>query len=208
MNAPKIIPIVIALGIGAAGLYTGWVKAIGSSPFIRFGPRVSAPDFPLDIAWINVNRPWSLDELRGKVVVLAFLTPACGRCRRSLKELADLGRKYPDELVIIGVQSPDTAAGGTRECSPRYGIALPLIDDRDGALADSYDIHAWPTLYLIDPEGDIAGPTSGEAIAQPRDRISGRMIRDFDADGLIDRTPVVFSPDRGRGRGGHPTYSS
>ena len=35
---------------------------------------VNAPEFPVDLDWINVDRPLSLEELRGKVVILDFWT--------------------------------------------------------------------------------------------------------------------------------------
>jgi len=37
-------------------------------------PRFPAPDFPADLEWINVPGPVSLQDLRGKVVILDFWT--------------------------------------------------------------------------------------------------------------------------------------
>jgi hypothetical protein len=37
-------------------------------------PRVHAPDFPPGLVWLNSDRPVSLTELRGKVVLLDFWT--------------------------------------------------------------------------------------------------------------------------------------
>jgi hypothetical protein len=41
---------------------------------IRKGFRLTAPDFPEGMDWLNSNAPLSLGELRGKVVVLEFWT--------------------------------------------------------------------------------------------------------------------------------------
>ena len=35
---------------------------------------VSAPDFPPGLDWLNTDGPLSLDDLRGKIVVLDFWT--------------------------------------------------------------------------------------------------------------------------------------
>ncbi|MFQ5959952.1 MAG: hypothetical protein ACE5MG_01055 [Candidatus Methylomirabilales bacterium] len=35
---------------------------------------IRAPDFPPDLEWLNTDRPLSLKELRGKVVLLDFWT--------------------------------------------------------------------------------------------------------------------------------------
>ncbi len=36
--------------------------------------KVNAPDFPEGLEWLNTERPVSLADLRGKVVVLDFWT--------------------------------------------------------------------------------------------------------------------------------------
>jgi hypothetical protein len=35
---------------------------------------VNAPDFPTGLDWLNTDRPLSLKELRGKIVLLDFWT--------------------------------------------------------------------------------------------------------------------------------------
>ena len=35
---------------------------------------ITAPDFPQGLDWLNADRPISLKELRGKVVILDFWT--------------------------------------------------------------------------------------------------------------------------------------
>ena len=39
-----------------------------------YGGKVNAPDFPEGMEWLNTERPVSLADLRGKVVVLDFWT--------------------------------------------------------------------------------------------------------------------------------------
>ena len=36
--------------------------------------KVSAPDFPKDMDWLNTDKPLTLADLRGKIVVLDFWT--------------------------------------------------------------------------------------------------------------------------------------
>lgn len=53
------------------------------------------PEFPGDLAWLNVTRPLSLSEdLRGRVVVLDFWTYCCINCLHVLPDLAAIEAKY------------------------------------------------------------------------------------------------------------------
>ncbi|MFN8523554.1 MAG: hypothetical protein U0821_10705 [Chloroflexota bacterium] len=40
----------------------------------RFAGTVRAPDFPAGIEWLNADRPLSIADLRGKLVLLDFWT--------------------------------------------------------------------------------------------------------------------------------------
>jgi hypothetical protein len=40
----------------------------------RYRGTVNAPQFPAGLEWINTDRPLSMGELRGKVVLLEFWT--------------------------------------------------------------------------------------------------------------------------------------
>lgn len=39
-----------------------------------FAGKVNAPDFPTDLEWVNTDRPLTMAELRGKIVILDFWT--------------------------------------------------------------------------------------------------------------------------------------
>lgn len=39
-----------------------------------FAGKVNAPDFPPGLSWLNVERPLTLADLRGRLVLLDFWT--------------------------------------------------------------------------------------------------------------------------------------
>lgn len=39
-----------------------------------FAGKVSAPEFPVGLEWVNTERPLTLAELRGRIVLLDFWT--------------------------------------------------------------------------------------------------------------------------------------
>lgn len=55
--------------------------------------------------WLNTSGEISLNDLRGKVVLVDFWTYCCINCMHILPDLKYLEHKYPKELVVIGVHS-------------------------------------------------------------------------------------------------------
>src|SRR6185436_1030734 len=97
--------------------------------------KVNAPDFPEGMEWLNTDRPISLRELRGKVVLLDFWTYCCINCMHVIPDLKKLERKYPNELVVIGVHSAkftnERDTDNIRQAILRYEIEHPVVNDKD-----------------------------------------------------------------------------
>src|SRR5258708_24004312 len=66
---------------------------------------MKAPELEGGIAWLNTGKPLTLNELKGKVVLLDFWTLCCINCIHVMPDIAKLERKYANELVVIGVHS-------------------------------------------------------------------------------------------------------
>ena len=66
-----------------------------------------APNFIIIENWINSN-PLSIEDLKGKVVLVDFWTYTCINCIRTLPYLKNWDEKYRDKgLVIVGVHTPE-----------------------------------------------------------------------------------------------------
>ena len=60
--------------------------------------------------WINSEPIGSLDDLRGRIVLLEFWTFGCVNCAQSLPYVQQWHEKYKDQgLTIIGIHSPEFA---------------------------------------------------------------------------------------------------
>src|SRR5687768_1659614 len=64
-----------------------------------------APEFAKNLGWLNTDKPLSLTDLRGKIVLLDFWTYGCINCLHVIPDLKKLEAKYKNELVVIGVHS-------------------------------------------------------------------------------------------------------
>lgn len=167
-----------------------------------FPNRFPAPSLDGGSAWLNTSGDISLKDLRGKVVLIDFWTYCCINCMHVLPDLKYLEHKYPDELVVIGCHSAkfdnekDTEA--IRRAIVRYEIEHPVINDSEMTVWRKMGARSWPTLVLIDPEGNYCGYVSGEGNRELMDAIIAKLVAWHGAKGTLDKTPVRFDLERDR----------
>lgn len=160
--------------------------------------RALAPEFPTDLEWLNTERPLSLEQLNGKVVVLDFWTYGCINCIHILPDLERLEQEYAEELVVIGVHSAkfdqESATDNIRQIILRYGIEHPVVNDLDFEVWRSFGASAWPTVFVLDPGGGVVGWHAGEGVYDVVRPVIEDLLVEFD--GAIDRTPLDLKLER------------
>ena len=154
----------------------------------------AAPEFPVGHTWFNVDQPLSLADLRGKVVLLDFWTSGCINCQQIVPDLNRLEEEFADELVIIGVHSGkydrEQEDQSVKESLIRYGLRHPVVNDPDFVIWSAYGVNAWPTLVLIDPEGNVVGGKSGEGVYPNFQPAIAQVVEEFSD--RIDRSPLAI----------------
>lgn len=145
--------------------------------------------------WLNTGgADLSLEDLRGKIVLLDFWTFCCVNCLHVLDELRPLEEKWAEELVVIGVHSPKFEFEKDRVALEanieRYEVTHPVLDDPELLTWTEYGARAWPTLMVLDTQGRIAGNLSGEGHAANLDQLIGRLVAEGEADGSLRRGPA------------------
>lgn len=104
------------------------------------------------------GRSWSLEGLRGKVVVLDFWATWCPPCRNLLPDLKRLNAGYKDRgVVVLGVDR-DEELGELQKAVEELGLDWPQIHDASHAgaeLAELYDVNELPTTIIIDQQGRL-----------------------------------------------------
>jgi cytochrome c biogenesis protein CcdA/thiol-disulfide isomerase/thioredoxin len=128
-----------------------------------------APTFVGINRWLNTpgERPLSLPELRGKVVLLDFWTYSCVNCLRTLPHLRAWDRTYRSQgLQIVGVHTPEFAfeheEGNVRAAIKRLGVRYAVAMDNEFGTWDAYQNRYWPAKYLIDTRGHLRYVHFGE----------------------------------------------
>ena len=153
-------------------------------------PRVRAPQLPQNYPWINTEKPLSLQQLKGRIVILDFWTYCCINCLHILPKLKYLEQKYKDSLTVIGVHSAkfdnEKETENIRQAILRYNIEHPVLVDSGFRVWQEYAVRAWPTLMVIDPEGYVIGYVSGEGNLDVLEELIQKLISQHHEKGTIN----------------------
>src|SRR5438477_7929038 len=181
-----------AVGVGRASKVRASQEGLEMAT--QDGDRIRAPELTGARGWLNTDKPLTLSALKGKVVLLDFWTYGCINCMHIIPDLKRLERKYPNELVVIGVHSAQFAnekeTEYIRRVILRCEIEHPVVNDADFAIWNAYAVNAWPTRYLIDPAGYIIGRLSGEGGYEALDKAIGDSIAEFRKRGKLNEAPL------------------
>ena len=128
------------------------------APYPNLG---AAPELRDDV-WLNTkdNTPLRLADLRGQVVLVEFWTFECINCLHILPYVRQWYDTYHDQgLQVIGVHFPEFDYEANYDnlvaAVKRLDVRFPVAQDNDAATWNAYGQHYWPTVYLIDKQGNI-----------------------------------------------------
>ena len=136
---------------------------------------LQAPEITGTRAWIN-SGPLTIEELRGKVVLIDFWTYTCVNCIRTFPYLKQWLAKYADDgLVIIGIHSPEfefeKEYPNVLQATKDNGITWPVAQDNDFETWSNLSNRFLPAKYLIDKDGTVRYTHFGEgATTKQRNR--------------------------------------
>lgn len=104
----------------------------------------------------------SLDDFRGKVVLLDFWATFCPPCVQALPELQALHAKNGSRgFAVIGVTVDDRAAL-VQKATSRANVAYPILRATP-EVWNAYKVNALPSLILVGRDGTIIKRYGGEA---------------------------------------------
>ena len=110
-----------------------------------------------------------------------------------------LEEKFPNELVVVGVHAAkfpnEKDKDNLYNAVKRYVLGHPVINDVNMEVARAYGFRAWPTLWFIDPLGKLIGKHEGELPYESFENLITQMVAEFDAKGLLKRTPPPPIPE-------------
>ena len=150
------IPLVALLAILAWGSAQTGGQAVSLGVNNDFGeiivPANAAPGFDLELF---TGGSLSLNELRGKVVLVDFWASWCPPCRQEAPDLALVYLEYRDRSVeFVGVDIWDDP-GGARDYLEQFQVPYPNGVDKQGSIAIAYGVRGIPEKFFVGPDGSI-----------------------------------------------------
>ena len=146
-----IVPLVVVLG-----------ASFGNNPHYIPSATVGKLAAPFDLFDLDGKRH-TLEELRGKVIVLNFWSTWCLPCKIEHPVLQNEPSRYPD-VAFLGALYSDTPAKAKMFLatpSPRdpqrrpRTLPYPTLVDPESRLAIDYGVSGVPETYFINREGRI-----------------------------------------------------
>ena len=104
------------------------------------------------------GRTLTLEQFRGKPVLVTFWATTCPSCVEEMPHLIDLYREMnPKGLEIIGVAMAYDPPEQVRAMAKQRQIPYPIVLDSQERIAREFDnVRLTPTTVLISPQGRIA----------------------------------------------------
>ncbi|HEC2578429.1 TlpA family protein disulfide reductase [Raoultella ornithinolytica] len=98
------------------------------------------------------GKPASLERWEGKAVYLNFWSASCGGCLAEMDTLQALSQRWPDKLVVVGVNT-DPEQVDIAPLLAKHGISYPVLRDQLHITQDRYQVIGTPTSIVIDARG-------------------------------------------------------
>jgi thiol-disulfide isomerase/thioredoxin len=142
----------------------------------RFGKVIGHPAAAWEIKDFE-GKTHTLDQYRGKVLVLDFWYRGCGWCMRAMPQVKRIASHYHGRPVAVFGMNNDQKEDDARFVVKEMNLEYPVLRSLD--LPKKYGVKGFPTLVVIDQKGNVAdihigySPQLFEEVAAVVDRLLG-----------------------------------
>jgi thiol-disulfide isomerase/thioredoxin len=146
---------IFLLLLGCLALF---ITSCGESPVATVGkpaPKFDTIDLKGDV--------WSLSKLKGKVVFVNFWATWCPPCREEMPSMQRLYTMLPkDKFEMIALYNKDNPEL-VKNFIAKLNITLPILDDQQNIIGQSYGLTGLPETFIVDKQGMIREKYIGPA---------------------------------------------
>jgi cytochrome c biogenesis protein CcmG/thiol:disulfide interchange protein DsbE len=151
--------VVVVAAVSLLALLAFGVEGQGTSSSIDAkvarGDWPTAPKANLALPVLGSSRTESLDDFRGKVVILNVFASWCDPCRAEAPILARTERQIAKrDATIVGVTYLDNSSSSEQFVRQEH-ITYPVLRDVSGSFVRSFGTTGVPETFVIDRRGHI-----------------------------------------------------
>lgn len=181
-----------------------------------FNVNYPAPEFTGIAKWLNLpagrqvpDKPLTIADLKGKVVLVDFWTYTCINCIRTLPYVTSWYDKYKDKgFVVVGVHTPEFAFEKNTDnvlgAIKQHKIHYPVAQDNNYSTWNTFNNQYWPAEYLIDAKGNVRRTQFGEGeydkmeeaiqklLAEAGKRVDMPLVEQQDQTPKGEQTPETY----------------
>ena len=119
----------------------------------------NAPNFTLK----NLDgKEISLNQFRGKHVLINFWATWCGPCKIEMPSLEALYERFKDKnFVLLAISNDMFGANIVKPFVKAHNINFPVLLDQRLKVSNAFGVVSLPTTFMIDPQGKIIGALFG-----------------------------------------------
>ena len=124
-----------------------------------------APDFTLQTL---DGETVTLSDLQGQAVLVNMWASWCGPCRAEMPAMQRVYEDYRDQgftIAAVNITSQDSVSAA-QSFVDGYGLTFPVLLDRNGEVAEAYNLSAFPSSYFIDRYGIVQEVVLGGPMAE------------------------------------------
>lgn len=99
----------------------------------------------------------SLNQFKGKVLVINFWASWCAPCRKELPSLQSMYKKFKnrENFAFLAVSCDEDGKKPIEDLFQRYMLDLPVALDPNRKVAFLYGVSKFPETYFIDKQGKV-----------------------------------------------------
>ena len=118
----------------------------------------------------------SLDQYRGKWVVVNYWASWCGSCLEEMPELVSLHEANRNgDIVVVGINFEHIGAGRLQRFVQEQSLSFPVLRSKPLAETPLGPVPALPTTYILDPSGELVAGQVGTVNRQELEAYIARM---------------------------------
>jgi cytochrome c biogenesis protein CcmG/thiol:disulfide interchange protein DsbE len=176
------IVISVILFTVAAGIFGILWKGLTLNPTVVKSSQLGKPaaNFEVEVlegsSWLPKVEAGkvSLQDLRGRTVILNFWASWCVSCRQEARELETYWQRSREKnIIVLGIaiqDTPEAAKGFAKE----HGKTYPIAIDSNGKTSIDYGVSGVPETFIIDENGVIQHKETGPVTAELLENLSLR----------------------------------